>query len=135
MTPRRSIILLAAALALFPAACQSGRDLSNPFREGGRARGSEDVTFFVTNLAFADATLYTIAGGARRRLGRVTGKQEATLTMSLGYPMDLQVEIDLLAGPTCYTSLIPVNPGDDLELIIQIDGPNIRCNGYSPGSS
>ena len=135
MTSRRSIVLLAVALALLPAGCQTGRELRGGSFERRTAEAGE-VTFLVTNMAFADATLYAIiSGGGRRLLGRVTGKREATLTMALAYSTNVQVEIDLLAGPTCYTNSVSLNPGDRIELVIQIDGPNIRCNSYSPGSS
>jgi hypothetical protein len=33
----------------------------------------------------------------------------------------LRIEIDLLAGPSCTTELIAVNPGDDVRLEIMSD--------------
>lgn len=124
MHPRR--LGLATTLACIPllAGCLTGRP------QGQAAHLDEsrrNVTLYVTNLSFSDATVYGVTTGARHLLGRVTGKREAVLTMPMPFPTMMHVEFDLLAGPTCRTERLTVDPGDELELIIQNDGANWYC--------
>ena len=124
MMPRRTAIILAAILALVPVGCATaGRD-SDPFVPGG-ANGQ--VKVFVTNLAFTHATLWGVTTGTRHKLGIVAGKREAAFTMLLPFPTEMHIEIDILAGPKCFTERLTVDPGDELELIIQNDGANLNC--------
>ncbi len=124
MMPRRTAIILAAMLALVPVGCATaGRD-SDPFVSGG-ANGQLKV--YVTNLAFTHATLWGVTTGTRHKLGIVGGKREAAFTMPLPFPTEMHIEIDILAGPKCFTERLTVDPGDELELIIPNDGANWNC--------
>ncbi|MCJ7627437.1 MAG: hypothetical protein MUO50_03515 [Longimicrobiales bacterium] len=67
--------------------------------------------------------------GGRRRLGQITGKQENVFTLPLRIPSELYLEIDFLAGPTCLTERMVVDPGDHLELIIQNENLGWTCRG------
>jgi hypothetical protein len=89
----------------------------------------KDVKIFVTNLAFMDATIFGIANGGRTRLGRVTGKREHVFTLPMDFSSELYLEIDILAGPKCFTERMMVNPGDHLDLVIQNEGMHWRCGG------
>jgi hypothetical protein len=100
---------------------------TDPFAGGG---GEKEIKVFITNLAFMDATVYGVTnGGARKRLGRVTGKRESVFTLPFPHSADFQLEIDIMAGPKCKTERMPVNPGDHLELVIRTDNPYLFCAG------
>ena len=112
--------VLGAALLLSTSCAQSGRplDTSEPFAD---ARSGEErrITLLVRNFNFSDARLFTIRrGGARRPLGRVGGKGEEQFRLEWPMSEPLRIEIDLLAGPTCITRDLMVDPGDSLELQI-----------------
>jgi hypothetical protein len=125
MSPRRIGLPLAAFLVLGLVGC-AGRQLEgDPFNE---ALLSKEVKIYVTNLAFMDATLWAVTTGTRHKLGIVTGKKEAVYTMPLPFPALMHIEIDLLAGPLCYTERLTVDPGDELELIIQDENANQNWN-------
>mgnify|MGYP001825468082 CR=1 FL=1 len=89
----------------------------------------KEVKIFVTNLAFMDATLYGITNGARRRLGRVTGKKDHVFTLPMQLSSEFYLEIDILAGPKCFTERMMVDPGDHLDLVIQNESMHWRCGG------
>jgi len=116
MNLQRAALSLALGMAL--GACASSTRSDTPFSTS-RDRPDE-VQIVVQNLNFADARLYTIRRGTRVRLGTVNGKQDAEFT--LRWPMSdvLSIEIDLLAGPTCATRQMQVDPGDILELQIAV---------------
>jgi hypothetical protein len=60
----------------------------------------------------------------------VTGKQEEVFTLRWDTSLDLRMEIDLLATGRCITRPIPVDPGDEIELIIDSGFPNSAlCRG------
>lgn len=106
-------LLLATLLASSGCATAGG---SGPF-DGGR---EDSITLHVRNLNFADARLYTIRrSAARQLLGSVGGKQERDFTVDWQISEPLRIEIDLLAGPTCTTEELYVDPGDMLELQIE----------------
>ena len=81
----------------------------------GQAR---TVRIIVQNMNFSDARLYTHTRGGRKQLGIVGGKQDAEFELDWPLPEPLQIEINLLAGPQCFTQSVPVDPGDVLELQI-----------------
>jgi len=114
-----------AAFALL-AGCAGKRSGGNAF-SGPDAE--QEVKIFVTNLAFMDATIYAITNAGRIRLGRVGGTKEAVLTMPCRMPTQLSLEIDILAGPRCYTEELWVDPGDHLDLTLQNDFSMWRCEG------
>ena len=83
--------------------------------------GSRDITLVARNHNFYDATLYAIGpGGSRQRLGRVSGNSDETFVFRWT-SMDLRVEIDLLSVGSTFTDALPIDEGDELELIISPD--------------
>jgi hypothetical protein len=107
----------ALVLGLLTVGCGS----SGPSSEGDPFAGSQrdaTVLIIVQNLNFSDARLYTLVRGARKQLGIVGGKQDAEFTLPWSIPEPLQIEINLLAGPQCYTRELMVDPGDIIELQI-----------------
>jgi hypothetical protein len=108
-----AVFLLLGTLLL--GACASGRSSNDPFRGGG---GPASLKVHVTNLNFNDARLHAFVFGTRKMLGTVSGKRETTFTIPWERPSDLRIEIDLLAGDRCTTRPISVNPGDQVELVI-----------------
>ncbi len=118
------VSLLLCATAAF-AGCAAGGGNSNPFSQ--RRAEAKEIKLFVTNLAFMDATVYGVTNGARQRLGTVTGKMESVFTLPMAFPSEFYLEIDLLAGPTCRTERLSVDPGEHLQLIIQTDSSYLFC--------
>ena len=116
MRSSRAVLFLAAALAVSSAGCRS-------IAPGlfGERRARPTIRIEVTNLNFQDATLHALRGGERHRLGTVTGKGSATYTMEWRVPLPLQIEIDLLAGGRCTTRAITVDPGEQIQLQIEVD--------------
>ena len=90
---------------------------SDPFSGGGAA--AAQIRIHIRNLNFYDATITALGDTGRRRLGTVSGNQSATFTMPWTFTGSLRLEVDLLAGGTCTTDAITVNPGDDVDLQIQ----------------
>lgn len=114
---RRVGLAALAALTLSTAGCASaGNQSASPFSEDGRP---DSVRIEVLNLNFNDARLYALRDAERLSLGTVGGKQDATFTIPWDFSQDLRIEINLLAGPTCTTEPLNVQPGDILELQIQ----------------
>lgn len=120
-------LVMMVAVATVAAGCATAGTNASPFEE--RHYDEREIKIFVTNLAFSDVTLYGFPNGARIRLGRVTGKQEEVFTMPLMAPADFYVEIDFLAGPTCITERMMIDPGDHLDLTIQNENLNWICRG------
>lgn len=88
---------------------------------GSRESHVRDVTLVARNHNFYDATLYTIGpGGSRQRLGRVSGNSNETFVFRWG-SLELRIEIDLLSVGSTVTDVLPVDEGDELELIITAD--------------
>ena len=130
-TPRqgtaRGALLL---LGFFLGGCASAT--GSPGTPFGEEALDTSVRIYVTNLNFSDATLWAVTQGSRRRLGILTGKTEEVFTLPWETSLDLQIEIDLLAGPRCTTRAMPVDPGDDIELIIDQDlARSALCGGGS----
>jgi len=124
MKSRLTALISTVAVATVLAGCAAGGGQSDRFSEDASER---EIKVWVTNLAFMDATIYGVVNSGRRRLGRVPGKGEAILTMPFRAPSEMYLEIDLLAGPTCETERMTVDPGDHLELIIQNENAGWRC--------
>ncbi len=123
---RRLGLVVTVASAPFLAGCAAGGGRSNPFSGD---RNEPEIKIFVTNLAFSDVTLHAFTNGGRWRLGQIMGKKEIVFTMPLRAPSEMYLEIDFLAGPTCLTERMVVDPGDHLELIIQNDNLTWACRG------
>lgn len=90
----------------------------DPFSGAGTAT---EARVRVRNSNFYDATLTAIGDNGQRRLGTVGGNSSATFTMPWEFSGGLRIQIDLLAGPTCITDVVTVNPGDTVDLEILPD--------------
>ncbi len=112
--PRTAVIVL--AILVLAGCAASARSGSEPFSGAGDRPNS--VQLVIQNRNFADARLYAIQRGRRTNLGTVGGAQDATFTLPWGFSDPLRIEINLLAGPTCTTPELIVDPGDILELQI-----------------
>jgi len=112
---------LVAALALTMVGCgtRGPRPNANPF--DGTGAGTPEIRLRVRNQNFYDATITVLGDNTQRRLGTVGGNSSATFTMNWEFTGGLWVRIDLLAGPTCTTDTIQVNPGDEVEFAIPSD--------------
>lgn len=110
--------VVATALVALMGCSAQGRALGDdPFASGSDDRPSR-IRIEVMNLNFNDARLYAIRDGGRITIGTVGGKQDGSFTLEWRYSQDLRIQIDLLAGPTCTTPRLQVEPGDILELQI-----------------
>jgi hypothetical protein len=109
------------AVSLAASACgHAGQGNPRPY-DGPSPNRSRDLNLLVKNQNFYDATLYAIGpGGSRQRLGRITGNSEDTFTFRWS-SLELRIEIDLLSVGSTVTDALPVDEGDDLELIITPD--------------
>lgn len=84
-------------------------------------RASRDITLVAKNQNFYDATLHAIGlGGTRQRLGNVAGNSEESFVFRWS-SVELRIEIDLLSVGSTVTEPLPVDEGDELELIITPD--------------
>jgi len=113
----RLTVRSAIVVGLLLAGCQSSGSSyqSEPFTTGGQA---SEVHLIVQNRNFADVRLYALRRGRREILGTVGGKTDAEYDIDWDLSDPLQIEIDLLAGPTCFTRELLVDPGDIIELQI-----------------
>ena len=116
MHASRAVLFLAATLVVSTAGCRAVA----PGLFGER-RARPMIRIDVTNLNFQDATLHAHRGGERHRLGTVSGKGTATYTLEWRVPLPLQIEVDLLAGGRCITRPITLDPGDQIQLQIEVD--------------
>lgn len=81
--------------------------------------GLEDqIEIRVINNNFSDARLYAVHPGGREYIGVLTGKTEANYTLDWDWSHTLAIEISLLAGGTCTTEELIVDPGEALFLSI-----------------
>ena len=100
---------------LLLAACGVTRNVRPP------EQPSRDITLVAKNQNFYDATLHAIGlGGTRQRLGNVSGNTEETFVFRWS-SVELRIEIDLLSVGSIVTEPLPVDEGDELELIIAPD--------------
>ncbi len=84
-------------------------------------RRSRELMLHVRNQNFYDATLYAFSqGGQRLRLGIARGNSEETFVFRWPH-RDLRIVIDFLAAGGTFTESLPVEEGDELELIIESD--------------
>jgi hypothetical protein len=114
----RARLALVAVASVMTGCASSGatETASDPF--GGEGVRASSVRLIVQNLNFSDARLYAMTRGGRRSIGIVGGKATEEFTLDWTTPESLQIEINLLAGPRCYTRAMEVDPGDVLELQI-----------------
>ena len=113
---RRAVVLTAFLVPVLAACMATDGSRDNPL-DGDARRQEEQIEILVRNLHFNQATVYTARGGASRRLGIVPGKGEATFKTSWYLP-DIQLRVKFLAGADFLTEILPVGPGDLLELTI-----------------
>jgi hypothetical protein len=111
----RAVLSLLPALLALSACGTTSSSTGDPF--GGPA-GRNEVRILVQNTNFYDARIYAIVDGLRRHLGTVGGKTDGVFTMPLAFSQDIRLQIDMLAGSDCTTDVIPVDPGDTLQLQI-----------------
>lgn len=111
----RRLVLVASAVAAGACGTSPPPPGGGPFSGAGMAT---EVRLRVRNDNFYDATLTALSDSGRRRVGTVGGNQTAVFTLPWTFSSGLQVIVDLLAGPTCTTDPITVNPGDTVELVI-----------------
>lgn len=82
---------------------------------------SRELTLYVRNQNFYDATLYAVSrGGYRLRLGVARGNSEETFVFRWPH-LDLRIVIDFLAAGASFTESLPVEEGEELQLIIEAD--------------
>ena len=82
------------------------------------SQGAEEIEILVRNLNFNQVTVYTARGsGSVNRLGIVPGKGEATFSLRWHLP-EIQLRVKALAGDDFLTEILPVGPGELLELTI-----------------
>ena len=86
-----------------------------------RERPVRDITLVAKNQNFYDATLYAIGpAGSRQAVGRVSGNSEETFSFRWS-SIELRIEIQLLSVGSTVTDALPIDEGDELELIITPD--------------
>jgi len=113
--PRTRATVVAVTLGLLVTGCGLlGRNAApNP--------ENRNIDLVVRNQNFYDATLYTLSpGGSRRRLGRVAGNTTETFTFPWSM-LELRIEIQLLSVGSTVTNALPIDQGDEVELIITPD--------------
>lgn len=103
----------------------SGCAAKSPFISQEDAR----IVIEVINHNFQDATVHAHWTGKRQRLGTVTGTRTANFMIPWERPVELQLEIDLLAGGGCLTRPIWADPGDIILLEIQTRFNELDCVG------
>jgi hypothetical protein len=105
-----------ATLILGLSACASAGQSDS--REAFASAQPTTVRIIVQNRNFQDARLYTYRRGRRAFLGVVVGKRDQDFVINWDFPDPMYIEIDMLAGPKCFTEELLVDPGDVLELQI-----------------
>jgi hypothetical protein len=81
-------------------------------------RRREPVRLTVQNQRFEDATIHAIwQGGAKRRVGMVTGMTSQTFTMEW-LADHVRFEVDFIAAEDYTVEPIDVDDGDHLDLVI-----------------
>jgi hypothetical protein len=83
-----------------------------------RFRQREPVRLTVQNQRFEDATIHALwKGGARRRVGMVTGMTTQTFTFDW-VSDEVRLEVDFIAAEDYTVEPIEVDEGDHLDLTI-----------------
>ena len=107
--------MMVIAVTVLTAACAARAGEGNPLP----APGLEDqIEIRIINNNFSDARLYAVHPGKREFIGMLTGKTEANYTLDWDFSQTLSIEISLLAGGTCTTEELIVDPGEALFLSI-----------------
>jgi hypothetical protein len=116
---RASVSARTAVLCILPALAGFGcTTVDTPFGDPEDSR----INFEVANRSFQDITLHVTWSGKRVRLGSVSGTMTSNFVIPWSQSEDIQVEIDVFAGPRvgseCITRPIVANPGDYIYLEI-----------------
>ena len=122
------------ALTLMGTGCATGSQSASPFGDTLERQGQ--IRIDVRNLNWNEARLWALSAGRRIRLGSVGGNQDAVFNLDWDLTLPLAIQIDLVAGPSCTTREMRVDPGDHLEL--QIDGSSVGrafCTGPDAGGA
>ena len=81
-------------------------------------RSDQQVLLTVQNNRFEDASIYALwRGGARKRVGTVTGMTSQTFTFEW-VSDEVRLEVDFVAADGYTVDPIDVDPGDHLDLVI-----------------
>jgi len=113
--PVRTSFALAVIL-LATSACGSGaREAHSPFdgpAPSGASSAESQIRVEIQNLSFNDITVWSVrSGGERRRIARVTGKTDQTVTIGWNVAIGLSFFVEQTAGRSCSTPQIGVEPG------------------------
>ena len=125
-TTRAGGATFALSLALVASACSvlpGGPE--NPFED--RARVPTRIRIEVLNLNYNDVTLHARRGTERQRLGTLTGKSEQQYTIDWPQTLPLQIEVDMLAGGSCMTPPLYIDPGQIVQFQIDVAFRNGDC--------
>lgn len=115
-TARHLVFGLTIALAVGASGCALNRR-EDPFTQ--KAAQRKEIEIRIDNANFSNAIVWTMLNETRqRRLGLVSGKTDETFKVKWDRVQRLRIEFDMQSGPTCYTELIWVEPGDVLEIEI-----------------
>lgn len=114
----RAALLLFVTLTAGTCASAGSAPGQDPFAGGADAA---EIRIRVRNQNFYDATLTAVSDTGNRRMGSVGGNQTAVFSLPWSFTSGLRIEIDLLAGPTCLSDYIVVNPGETVTLVIEPD--------------
>ena len=71
-------------------------------------------------MNFNDVRLFALTPTGRRSVGQVGGKQDAEFELDWPISAYMSIQIDMVAGPTCTTQEMQVDPGDILELQVAV---------------
>lgn len=119
--------LLVALLTAVVGGCSTTEDRGGSPFEGGGSTGGDQVEIRIDNRDFNDATVWAVTPGGDRRLGVVSGKGERTFSIDWRRAQTLQLRISIQSGPTCFTRRVTTDPGDSLDMVIDVDFVNSRA--------
>ncbi len=124
-------VMLAAAVTALGAACAAGAGEGNPAITPGL---EDQIEIRIINNNFSDARMYAVHPRGREYIGMLTGKTEANYTLDWDMSQTLSIEISLLAGGTCTTEELIVDPGEALFLSIDSTLATMtNCRGNATG--
>ncbi|MDE0074060.1 MAG: hypothetical protein OXR82_13775 [Gammaproteobacteria bacterium] len=107
--------MLVTAVTALATACAARAGEGNPAITPGL---ENQIEIRIINNNFSDARMYAVHQRGREYIGMLTGKTEANYTLDWDISQTLSIEISLLAGGTCTTEELIVDPGEALFLSI-----------------
>ena len=108
-------LMLVAAVTVLGSACAARAGEGNPAMTPGL---EDQIEIRIVNNNFSDARLYALRPERREYIGVLTGKTEANYILDWDFSRPLVIEFSLLAGGTCTTDELIVDPGEALFLSI-----------------